>query len=71
MFTRQHYEAIAEVMLDSRPVQGANTFEEYCEAHNTWYSTLHSLCVLFETDNANFSKSKFLKFCGYDENKEW
>ena len=63
-FQQRHYEAIAKVMLDTKPDRGFGT----CEAERNrelyqWEDIRDSLRELFAEDNPRFKADKFTKAC--------
>lgn len=62
MFSRRHYEAIAEILAENRPHTQA-------ESPGTWAAIMESLADLFEADNPldgkgrGFKREKFEEAC--------
>lgn len=60
MFSKRHYEAVAEVLVEARPAAQQGTF------HNDragWQSIRDALADLFEADNENFNRTKWEEVC--------
>lgn len=68
--SRKDYEAIAEAMLESKPVRATSKDAEYFAAMDTWRFMLMNLCVAFQ-NNPRFDRSKFVDACGFNEAKGW
>lgn len=62
MFGRIHYQAIAEVFA-SRSADTYQTHDEFVVD----CSLVEDFCDMFEKDNPNFEREKFLKACGMEE----
>ena len=60
MFTKQHYEVIADAMAKSRPEY--NPFYDTPQDRDVqWNDDLQALVELFEKDNPNFKPDKFVQ----------
>lgn len=63
IFERRHYQAIAEVIAETR-----RTFKAV-HAHNALDGAeclARNMRVMFLLDNSNFNREKFLKACGME-----
>lgn len=57
MFTRKHYEKVVKVINRTIPYDDATV------RHNT----IQEFADMFEDDNPNFDRDRFLKACGFSE----
>lgn len=66
MMSRKHYVAIAKAMAYVKPSQQARPqgFKQRTEA---WATTVVALVEVFEKDNPNFDRARFLTACGITE----
>lgn len=64
MFTRQHFEAIAEIVRRNAHIVGTSeTFDEgACYAGS---QIADELCDLFSADNPQFDREEFQRECGF------
>jgi hypothetical protein len=66
MFQQRHFEAIAQMMQETKPDALANAHmndRELLAAINQWHNTRKALCDLFERHNHNFMKDRFAVAC--------
>jgi hypothetical protein len=56
-FQRRHYEAIAQVMASEFPTLGK------LERDMVWIGIVSGLSMMFEEDNPNFDKARFVLAC--------
>lgn len=67
-FTRQHFEAIANIIKDndwSKLGQTSQSDERAQAAHQVLRNVADDLADLFKQDNAQFDKARFMKACGF------
>lgn len=55
MFQTRHYDTIAKVL--------ANTSPHWMEQISAWEETRDALADMFQKDNVNFKRGKFLEAC--------
>jgi len=75
--TRQHFEAIAKALRDSRPddLEGfmtnrpAPVMMSASQSNKVfqWYKTVMKMADMCETFNPRFDRSRFLDACGWEE----
>jgi len=64
MFSRQHYEAIAEVLKDVKEKSMNDTAQG--NAHlQVIHTTIREMGEMFSKDNPNFKRAPFLTACNY------
>lgn len=66
MFTKQHYVAIAQSLLGSRPSGIATNDYDYGSLVR-WNITVENIVWMFSKDNENFDPTKFRNACGYTQ----
>ena len=59
IFTRRHYQAIAEVIADTK-------ISHFNEGLFAIQEVTEDFCDMFSRDNPNFNREKFLKACGME-----
>lgn len=55
-FARRHYEAIATLMQDTKPLKDATAFTQ-------WYVDCEGLADMLADDNARFDRERFIRAC--------
>jgi len=60
-FQRRHYEAIAKVVRDCRPLPEVCSVELAADCADTLDQVTHRLSLLFMGDNPNFKPERFRK----------
>lgn len=63
MFTKQHYELIADVLSRTKPTR--LRFQADHDIYNQWEVIVLEICAAFENDNPKFNTQKFLSTIGY------
>ena len=62
MFSKKHYEAIAQALSDTAPDKEQNSAIYCCEL-DSWMRVRDKICDLFAGDNSNFLIDKFRNAC--------
>jgi hypothetical protein len=66
MFSKQHYEAIAQVMQNAHPGRGLsadNAGGDYPCAVRQWSETCKDFAEMLEKDNPHFDITRFMHAC--------
>ena len=63
MFTKQHYEQIAQIIKQNLPPEGATT-NNSIQSRSTLTCIAEDLADFFSEDNPRFKSLKFLEACG-------
>lgn len=61
MFTAKHYERVAVLLLQLKPIDTPANVSEY----NQWIAITRAFARMFAGDNENFKPAKFFRACGY------
>lgn len=65
MFTKKHYEAVAKVLHGYKEHNGKRDYAGGGEVDAMVDHMVGDFGDMFEDDNSNFNRGKFLKACGY------
>ncbi len=64
MMQRRHYETIAKVLKDAKPMRPYPHESEYQAAMETWDDTVRRMVLALSADNPQFKISRFETACG-------
>lgn len=62
VFQRRHYQRIADCLKQSRPYIG-DPSNGPSEALSQWQHSVDCFVTMFQLDNANFDRERFLTWC--------